>query len=91
MSSSNLNDIFLQNDIEYTDLPRAIIIHECIGISLLVGVWAACFTIRPSYKAFQFAKTRMGEKRVEKTLKIFEKRVENVKNRLMKKSKFKKK
>ena len=89
MSTSNLNEIFIQKNIQYSDLPKAIIIHEGIGISFLLGVWAACYTIRPSYKVFQFAKTRLREKgRIEKVLKSFEKSMENVKNRLMKKSKF---
>lgn len=84
--SSNLKEILIQKNVQYSDLPKALIIHESLGVSFLLGVWAACFLIRPSYRAYQLFKNKMGEKkRIEKILKSFENSMENVKNRLMKK------
>ena len=36
-----------ENKIDSLDFPKAIIIHESIGISYLLGVWFACYKVKP--------------------------------------------
>lgn len=31
------------------DIPKAVIIHETLGISLLLMIWSGCYVIRPSH------------------------------------------
>ena len=48
-SSSALNGVkerMHAHGIEPADFPKALVAHELIGISLLVGAWGACYAVR---------------------------------------------
>jgi hypothetical protein len=36
------------------DFPKALFIHETIGIAYLIGVWGACYKIRPLKRINKF-------------------------------------
>ena len=39
---------FAAKGIDASDITKGIIIHEVLGVSLLVGFWAGCYVMRPS-------------------------------------------
>ena len=52
-----------------TDLPKALVIHECIGVSALLSAWAGCWAVKPSRKllsALQVRKISEWKKAQEK-------------------------
>lgn len=42
----------IERGLTLSDVPKAIIIHEALGISLLIMIWTGCYIIRPSHYLF---------------------------------------
>ena len=38
----------LEHGLTPSDLPKAVLVHECLGIGLLATVWAACYSVQPT-------------------------------------------
>jgi hypothetical protein len=38
----------LEHGLTPSDLPKAVLVHEGLGIGLLAGVWAACYGVQPT-------------------------------------------
>lgn len=41
---------FLEKGLTLIDIPKAALIHETIGLSILFGIWAGCYIFRPSHR-----------------------------------------
>ena len=43
-----------------SDVPKAVIIHEGLGLGLLGGIWAACFAVQPSVRVVRPLRAAVG-------------------------------
>ena len=43
-------DYFIQKGLNLSDIPKAAIIHETIGFTILITFWSCCYIIRPSHR-----------------------------------------
>ena len=39
---------FTEQGLTKTDIPKAIVLHEVIGLGFAVGFWSLCYTVQPS-------------------------------------------
>ena len=40
------------------DLPRGLVVHECLGVAVLVTAWVGCYYVRPSARIMAVLKQR---------------------------------
>ena len=41
---------FLERGLTLIDIPKAALIHEGLGLSILLGIWTGCYVLRPSHR-----------------------------------------
>lgn len=41
---------FLEKGLTLIDIPKAALIHETLGLSILLGIWSGCYILRPSHR-----------------------------------------
>ena len=45
-----------------TDIPKAIVLHEVIGLGFAVGFWSLCYTVQPSSTFMRPFASALGRK-----------------------------
>jgi len=64
---------FSSTGLSPTDLPKALIIHECLGVSVLLAAWGGCWVVKPSKRFLsalqvrRLAEWQKAERKVEKS------------------------
>ena len=64
-----VKNFFSSAGLSPTDLPKALVIHECLGVTVLLTAWAGCWAVKPSRKllsALQVRKISEWKKAQEK-------------------------
>ena len=53
MPPASLTAYFSEHDLALSDVPKAVLVHEGIGLGLLVGIWGSCFAVRPTHRILE--------------------------------------
>lgn len=71
--------IFADKGLQPSDIPKGLVVHEVLGLGVLVTAWAGCYLLRPSARLMAVlrrgkeplwaqAQARMGKSKVVKLL-----------------------
>ena len=65
-----LKNFLASRNISASDVGKAVVIHEVLGVSVMVSAWAVCWAVKPSkhiINALQLRKTSQWKQAQEET------------------------
>ena len=69
----DLKKFLSSKDLSAGDIGKGLVVHEVLGVSVLVGAWAACWAVKPSRHVIKFlqlkktAEWRRAQEKMQKS------------------------